>query len=168
MLGLAAFLWARAALAGSTQELFRIDRSTNRNAVVYAARVATDGEIERANPVTAYWMMNENGGKREELTFMERSLAYGFTTSEDEAGVLLKLAAFDQRTLRLVRRGSRYLATVRIAGKIAVLRRIWVQADESLLGPQVRYIELEGHESSTGERLTERITRDARSARRPR
>lgn len=168
LLGLGFLLGTSALRATSSLELFRIERSTNRNAVVYAARVGKDGELDAANPVTAFWIMNEAGGVREELTFLERSFAYGYATSRDDAGVVLRLTAFDQRALRVVRRGDRFVATVRIAGRTAQLRRIWVQAEGGLLGPSVRYVQLDGVDATTGEPLSERITRNTRGARRAR
>jgi hypothetical protein len=156
---------ASTAWAATSQELFRIERSTNRNAVVYAARVGDGGELDGKQPISAFWLMLEKGGKREELTWLEREFAYGFSTSRDQHGLLLRLTAFDKRALRVQKHDARYRAEVRIAGKKAQLKRIWVQADEGIMGPNVRYVELDGTDVETGEHLTERIAKERDGAR---
>src|SRR5579871_1079208 len=76
-------LFTAAALWGSErgmwQPLFVIERSTNANVVHYDARLTPAGELDASRPIDAYWVMQAADGRREELTSLERSKAYGFT-----------------------------------------------------------------------------------------
>jgi hypothetical protein len=137
------------------QELFRIERSTNGNLVRYDARIEQNGALDPARPVTAYWLL-EHGG-REELTWLERSMAYGFSVSPDERGVNLRLIAFGARQISVRKNGGRYRAEVLVAGKRAILNKIWVQADSTLLGPAVRFIDIHATDATTGASLVERF-----------
>ena len=88
---------------------------------------------------------------------MERELAYGFSMSKVSAtGFTLQLMAFKQREIRVENSGGVYRARVLISGKAATLNRIFVFADEGLLLPRVRYVELRGTTESGGA-ITERI-----------
>lgn len=146
---------ADASAVHAAQELFRIERSTNGNLVRYDARIEQNGELDPARPVAAYWLL-EHGG-REELTWLERTMAYGFSVSPGERGVNLRLIAFGARQISVRKNGGRYRAELSIMGKRAVLNKIWVQADATLLGPKVRFIDVHATDATTGARLVERF-----------
>jgi hypothetical protein len=147
--------WAGAAREGP--ELFRIARSTNQNVVVYRTRVGAGGQIDPARPIQAYWLMNAEDGHREELTWLERQVAYGFSVASVDGGFRLALSACDERPLFIHRVDGRYRAEVSIAGRASYLSRIWVEVGGGLLGPTVRHLVLEGTDVHSGGRTTERV-----------
>jgi hypothetical protein len=146
-----------AAATPKEQELFRIERSTNRNVVIYGVRLAADGSIDHANPVDAHWRLLAEDGRSEDLTWLEKQFAYGYSVEQKQEGVLLKLTAVPRRTLRIVKNGPAFQAELALGTRRTVLRRIWVQADGTVLGPHVRFIDLYETDARTGERLVERI-----------
>src|SRR5258705_13664792 len=78
---LASFAWpdtGRTQPAAAT--LFTIARSKNANVVRYQARTRGGG-LDRSHPIDAYWLMLAEDGRREELSWAERKLAYGFSVS---------------------------------------------------------------------------------------
>lgn len=161
VLGGATFVASFAAFAGGVraQPLFVIARSKNANVVHYDARVHESGRLDAGEPVVAYWIMRAEDGRREGLGFFERRLAYGFTTSFEVGGdvLRLKLKAFSRRDLLLRRDGSgRFHAETTIAGHPARLERIFVASDESGITPSVRYLDLFGR-LPEGARVSERI-----------
>src|SRR3569833_3950055 len=58
-------------------QLFFVQRSPNANTVVYAARLDAKGEIDRNDPVEAFWRKSNIAGAKVGLNFIERALAYG-------------------------------------------------------------------------------------------
>jgi hypothetical protein len=70
---------------------------------------------------------------------------------------LLRLKAFPGRTLRIERHGRSYRAIVTIAGKRAVLERLFVQSEEGGVMPSVVYVDLFGRDIVSGERVIERV-----------
>jgi hypothetical protein len=148
---------AKGAARSDPSELFRIERSKNKNVVCYAGRVDERGELDVEHPVVAYWLMLAKDGKREELTWLEQQLAYGFSVERGRGGLALRLVAFGSRPIYLRRRGERIHAETTIGGRLAFLDSIWVQADDGLLGPQVRWIELRGSDPQSGAKRVERI-----------
>src|SRR5258707_8107995 len=62
--------------------LFTIERSVNGNVVHYDARLK-DGKLDPQQPVVVYWVMGESG-RHQELNFLERLKAYGFSIFPDK------------------------------------------------------------------------------------
>jgi hypothetical protein len=152
---------ARAA-AKTTQNLFHNARSTNRNVVHYDVALTGSGQLDRNEPLLAYWVMHEKGGRREGLTWLERQLAYGFSIVSEvrTEGFRLRLDAYPERELRVQRASSgRYRAELTVAGERAALTRIFVATDETGITPSVRYVDVEGVNVTTGRRVAERVRR---------
>jgi len=103
--------------------------------------------------------MRAEDGRREGLGWLERKLAYGFTTSFAAGGdaLRLKLQAFSRREL-VVRRdeNGHFYAEATIAARRARLERIFVASNEGGLTPSVRYLDLFGR-LPDGARVSERI-----------
>jgi hypothetical protein len=146
--------------SGCQAELFRIGRSTNANEVVYLAQLGKDGNLDADDPMKAEWHMLAEDGHREGLNFIEKLLAYGFSVDRAESGegFVVILKAKKDRPVRLAMRDGCPAATVTIAGRPALLRRIFVQAEPSEgLIPSVAWADLEGTDPATGARVTERV-----------
>lgn len=128
-----------------SRELFTLSRSTNANVVKYAVRTGRDGHLDLTNPVEAYWLMLAENGRREELTWAERQLAYGFSVASLRSdGFVLRLAACAERALHVRAINGAFVAELPISRQLATLRRIFVQTEARALIPSVRYVELSG------------------------
>jgi hypothetical protein len=155
-LALAATSWARTV---RRQTLFVIARSTNANVVHYEAQLDTTGRLEEEHPLLAYWVMHAEDGHREDLSWFERQFAYGWSlvSRAEPYRVELRLTAFPQRGVVVrVDAGGSARAELQIAGRVAVLRRIFVQLADGG-GPTVRYIDLFGTDLASGKPLRERL-----------
>jgi hypothetical protein len=140
-----------------SRELFTLGRNKNANVVKYAVRLARDGRLDQAVPVEAYWLMLAEDGRREELTWTERKLAYGFSVSvATSEGCLLHLDACSARALRVRATNGAYRAELAIQRQPAFLERIFVQTDNGALFPRVRYVEISGR-NANGQALSERV-----------
>ena len=121
-LALAAFVVATSsgnpAHAEGTQRLFLIARSKNQNVVHYALRLDARGGPLRDGPIGAYWVMHEEGGRRAELSWAEKKLAYGWQIGSDvrSDGFVVRLVAFERRPLRIVKHEGGYRALVASQG----------------------------------------------------
>ncbi len=145
------------AQAAPARELFTLARSTNANVVKYSVRMAKDGLLEASEPIEAYWLMLAENGRREELTWTERQLAYGFSVSNSSRrGCLLHLAACPERELRVRAVDGVYRAELAIAKQAASLQRVFVRTEQHTLLPSVRYVEISGT-TANGKLVTERI-----------
>ncbi len=147
------------AYAKNTWPLFVIERNVNKNVVHYDAQLTRDGTLDPKEPVIAYWVMLANGGHREELTFLERQLAYGFTIQPDPSGRGYRMAmvAGREREITVYQKGDQVAAEIMIAGRLALLQKVHINFTEGFALPTVNYIELFGRNPTSGEDLYEKI-----------
>ncbi len=148
---------AAARQANGSQRLFVIERSLNANVVVYDAVRGGDGRLDPAHPVSAYWLMKADKGQREELSALERMEAYGFDLAGgSRGGVTITLKALKDRPIQVRLAGRRAIAVTRIAGREAVLRRVFVQTRVGH-ALDVEYVELFGQDARTRKPVHERL-----------
>lgn len=159
-LALAYFLFFRSAPGDSGPTLFIIQRNKNANEVHYDVQVGADGELAR-DPVVAYWIMKAEGGGREDLTYMEKKMAYGFEVSPPGSGGdrELKLVAWEDRKVYLTKAGDRWRARTKIDGKDAFLTRLFIQSEEGGATPKVLWIDLFGEAVDGGKEVREHVVR---------
>jgi hypothetical protein len=149
-----------AAARRAPERLFTIARSTNKNVVHYECAFDAGGQLARSEPLTAYWIMHEDAGRRESLSWVERQLAYGWSIASkvNDRGFNLRLLAFPHRLLAVrPTRSGQYRAFVKIAGHTALLQRVFVQVQDGDLLPHVDHVELFGVDVETREPRVERI-----------
>jgi hypothetical protein len=159
MLCLAGVLGFADTAAGADQRgLFHIARSKNQNIVYYDIRVDRSGRLQRGSPVDAYWLMHAEDGRREELSWLERKLAYGYEIEgiNDQGFTLWLSAAFDRKLTIRFQQG-RFRASTSIRGQQASLKRIYVRTDEGVV-PKVLSVDLHGTDPVTGRAVSERLT----------
>ena len=149
---------SQAARGVCSEHLFVIARSKNANVVVYDVKVDASGRLA-AEPVSAYWLLDGDPARREELTTFELNRAYGFTIGPGEEPDTFTLAFKARKgsraTVRM--RDGCPVALVKIHGHLAILKRIYVKSKEGGLMPKVESIELFGEDATTGKPLHEKI-----------
>ncbi len=76
-------------------QVFFIQRSMNRNTVVYRARYGEDGKILSNRPLSAYWRRYAEQGQTRKLKVVEKLFAYGISArkSQTEQGWIARFAA---------------------------------------------------------------------------
>lgn len=164
----AALLLSLAAAAGGLAgaddcpPLFVVERSSNANVVVYEAPRAPGGVVDPKRPVRGHWRMWAEDGRREELNFVERRLAYGVDVlgPTPGGGVEIALKALPERRIEVRRDGPCPAALTALGGQEALLRRAFVQIASGGLIPKVAYLELHGEDAATREARVERIEID--------
>ena len=137
--------------------LFVIQRSKNTNEVQYQLHVNDRCQIVSDKPVGAFWHLREvSPEKTEPLTDLEH-MAYGVTNQQVaehrvsfDLGVLEHFRSLEQRSITATVSYDPHSAMctsivqTTINGQVAALERIYVQADERLVRPKVRYIDVFG------------------------
>jgi hypothetical protein len=147
------------AYALDTRPLFVIERNVSKNVVHYDAQLTRDGTLDPKEPVIAYWVMLANGGHREELTFLEKQLGFGFTIQPDPSGrgYRMALAADREREITVSQKGDQVAAEIMISGRLALLRKVHVNLTEGFALPTVNSIELFGRDLTSGDERYEKI-----------
>jgi len=142
-----------------TQPLFIIERSKNTNVVHYDAQLTADGNLEPNEPVIAYWVMLAEDGRRQELDWIEKKMAYGFHVTPDPSvkGFKMTLVSVPEGTIIVRKEGDAARAERDIDGHPAILEKIYISATDGMFGPKVHYIELYGKDIKTGEKRYQKI-----------
>ena len=154
-----ALLAAPAAAQIRTSPLFIIERSKNANVVHYDARLTADGKLDPKEPVIAYWILLAEDGRRKELSWIEKKMAYGFTIKPDRSvkGYKMTLVAAPERQITVKKDKDAVRAEVVIAGRPAALEKMYINASDGLTGPKVHYVEVYGKDLQTGEKCREKM-----------
>lgn len=140
--------------------LFFIQRSTNINVAVYDANLI-GGKLNPKDPVRTYWYKFNMKPAIEELTAIQRTLAYGLYTSaitgisNTYEGHFL---AYRKRKFIVKQDATgNPIALFQINGKLQILKRIYVKVDETKFLTSVEYIELFGKDPVSGKDVYEKF-----------
>ena len=149
--------------AGTPESAFHIDRNKNRNQVHYGVHVDAACRPEGAEPVYNYWLRREDDPVATRPLSYFQQAAYGFTKQnvEKDGRIEVRLRALPDRQLVIrvtpVDGQCKTETFLEIDGKTAFLEKVFVFADEGIVLPTVRYIELFGR-SNDGVATYEKIT----------
>lgn len=147
--------------AESDIRLFYIQRSSNINTILYDAKLGSDKKLDAKDPVHTYWVRYTEGGKKQELTGIQRSLAYGLHTkpvaSEGGSYEGHFLAYRKRKFIVKLNPKGQPIALFPINGKMQILKKVFVKVDESGIMPSVIYVELWGRDVATDKEVYERF-----------
>ncbi len=152
----AAVLLVASALDGSP--LFVLGRNKNANVVEYSVRARADGRLE-ADPVDVHWLLRAEDGRRAELNFFERLLAYGVHVQlgPGRESCDLRIVSLPARHIRVRRGPAGYEADALIGGAPSRLTSIFVTAEDGSGWPRVLSVELRGERVADGAPAYEKI-----------
>ncbi len=144
--------------AKKTQRLFVIERNMNKNTVCYDAVILPGGKIDISNPIDAYWIDYATTGKRSELNYLQRHMAYGYSSEPSAAGcVYVTLKAFAKRKILLLTDAKGNVKPlIKINTNEAQLTKIFVSAKPKSY-TNVEFIELYGNDIRSGKPVYEKI-----------
>jgi hypothetical protein len=126
---------------------------------VYDLNFKKDGQLDRRNPIDVYWRKYRNGGVREEVTWLQSMLAYGYNAklNKKDQSYRVKLRAYNKRYITLKEENGEWRAIIDINGIPCYLNNIYAYADESGVFPDVKHVDVYGVSIATGENIKERI-----------
>jgi len=139
--------------------LFKIERSKNANIIQYDARSGPSGKLLKKDPVIGYWIRLNEQGQRMELTWVQKTFAFGFKTrlSKDRESAEMDMVADLGAPVTVTREGEVYKATIPIEGRTSYLDRIYIKASGKGIKVDVEYVETFGKDVETGEDRYQKI-----------
>jgi len=135
--------------------LFYIQHANNHNTFVYDANLQSSKSFDSDSPINVYRINYKKGGIKEELSGLQRKMAYGVSITRAAANLFdFTLAAYPTKkfTLKLSNEGTPHV-TVFINGKNIVLRKMFLYCNK--LGTAVSSINFYGKDAVTGKEITE-------------
>ena len=139
--------------------LFKIERSKNANIIQYDARSGPDGKLLKNDPIIGYWIRLNEQGQRMDLTWVQKTFAFGFKTrlAKDRQSAEMDMVADLGAPVSVIREGDDYRATIPIEGKTSYLDRIYIKASGKGTKVDVEYVETFGRDMETGEDRYQKI-----------
>jgi len=162
IIGICLLVCTSAVLAESRANLFHIKRNKNRNEVHYAVRYdeKTCKPVE-SDAVYGYWHDLEIGPNAYAPIGRFERLAYGISSQEIKGDdLMLQLKAFPDRVIRVNfsnTNGCKIVSYVTISGAESIMKHIYVFAEEGMIKPTVKYVDIFGVRG--GAPVTERINK---------
>ncbi len=141
-------------------QLFYLQRDPNINTIICALNVK-NGQLDKHEPVRVFWIRYTEQSQQKELSYIQRTFAYGIKAhalSNDEFE--LNFVSYKKFPLRLAKseRTPGYYVYATVNQKKVILRRLYLHIEGGTLWmPNVKYIQVEGINASTGESTVERI-----------
>ena len=163
--------WAQGLMATEgvkeSDSLLFIERSKNKNQVHYAVKLNPDCTFANDAPVYGYWKVLEKGPDViEELNTFD-NIAYGIENqmvdekNKNEITFNLKAIESKKITLTVTKKEQNCLkkTVMTINGQSAIIEKIYVFAEEGMIRPTVKWIDLFGKDNKN-KAITERIIVD--------
>lgn len=143
--------------------LFYLQRSHNKNTIVYELNTLADGTIDVKNPIKVSWIRFEEGGKRAELSFIQRR-AFGVKcrlADKSDNSFIVQFNNFNKRDIRLVKTTTgTYCALMKIDNETAELEDVYIKAENNAIGLPIsfKYMDVYGISQKDRKPVYERIT----------
>lgn len=134
--------------------LFYIQHANNHNTFVYDANLLSGKTISESEPIKVHRLNYKKGGIKEELSNLQRKMAYGVECIKTAANTFdFTLAAYPSKKFTLKMYEDNLHVTVYINGKNIILRRMFLFCNK--LGTGVSSINFYGKDALTGKEITE-------------
>ncbi|MNI56918.1 hypothetical protein D3C87_997210 [compost metagenome] len=141
--------------------LFYLQRDPNTNTLIYSLNLEKDGEINRSQPVSVYWLRYAEQGEKKDLGYIQRKFAYGILAKElSKDRFELRFVSHKKLPFYLLRSANdqKYYVSVTLNDKKIKINRLFIRIEGgSFWLPNVKYASIEGTELTTGKAITERI-----------
>jgi len=141
----------------SSNRLFHIERSKNKNRVCYDVNL-TKGALDLKQPLDVYWInQEERFGEIKGLSGIEKRFAYGYKViSKGDDMCKITLSAYSERELTIRKEKDQYICVIMINNQPCILQKLYVKAKESN-SLSVEYVELTGQSIHSGKIETEKV-----------
>ena len=137
--------------------LFYIQHSNSHNTFVYDANFIKPKQLHATEPIKIYRITYTKGGIREELSSIQRKMAYGIDILKKSSSMVeFKLVSYAAKSLTLKFKpdGTPYV-TVIVNGKELILRKMFLSCNK--IGTSVKTIDFYGKNIATGKEVCERL-----------
>ncbi len=141
--------------------LFYIQRSLNKNTVIYDANFDKRGLLDIKKPIDVYWIRYAEEGQKMPLSFLEKQFAFGVTCKKlinSEYDYKVTIAAWGKRAIYIKQISPfKVIAFINIKGTYSILEHIFIGSDPEGRLNRAEYIEIYGLEQKTLIQNYERI-----------
>jgi len=145
----------------TSNQLFYLQRTSNKNTIVCDLNFE-NGKLNTEEPVHVYWIRYSDQGQRQELSYIQRTFAYGIkaTALKNSNGYVMHFVSYKKYLLYLLKSAvdNKYRVYTTVNSKTVVLNRIFIKINGgSFWSPKVEYVEIKGVDPASGKEVTDRL-----------
>jgi len=146
----------------SGKMLFYLQRSFNKNTIIFETEMLLDNKLNSERPVKMHWIRYEEDSRIAELSFLQRKI-FGMkcTWIDDTKSSFLLINSRISKLKIIVKKSSlgNYKAYLEINNQMTELERVFIKATNNPLGIPIsfEYIEVSGISTESGKLNIERI-----------
>ncbi len=145
----------------NANQLFYLQRTSNKNTIVCDLNMA-NGRLNKSQPVHVYWIRYSDQGQQQELSYIQRTFAYGIqsTALPNEGGYEMHFAGSKKHSFYLLKSATdnKYNVYTTVNARKIILKRIFIKLNGgSFWSPKVEYVEVKGIDPANGKEITDRL-----------
>lgn len=146
---------------GNPNQLFYLQRTSNKNTIVCDLNMV-NGALNKTEPVHVYWIRYSDQGQRQELSYIQRTFAYGIQAKAlpNGGGYEMHFVSSKKHNFYLVKSDAdnKYCVYTNLNSKKVILKRIFIKLNGgSFWMPKVEYVEIKGIDPANGKEITDRL-----------
>lgn len=147
---------------GIKNMLFYVQRSLNKNTIIYELNYNSSGDLNELEPIKSYWVNYSGKSDIEPLSFIQRKYAYGLNVQlldKEKGSFCFNFVSYKKQQLYLIRSpDTKYNVYSYFNGKMVIVHRIYIHIEGgSFWTPKITYIEVSAKDPSKNEEITEKI-----------
>jgi len=147
---------------GIDDQLFYLQRDPNINTIICELNLNSKGLINDEEPVKVYWMRYAEDRGKKKLSFIQKKFAYGIQSKKiKEDKYELRFVSYKRIPLYLSKSATdnKYHVFINANNKKIQLDRIFIRIEGgSFWVPNIKYVDLQGVNTKTKNKISERIT----------
>ncbi len=140
--------------------LFYIQKSFNKNTVVYTLNVDKDGKINPSEPIKVFWRRYQEDGRIRDLSQIEKTFGYGVKSKPLKSKpntYIFSIVALKEKNFVVTQNNGKPFVITSINDKNAIIERVYIKAEHTKLMPKVFYLEVFGTDIKTRKPVYQRI-----------
>ena len=141
--------------------MFYLQRSHNRNTVIYELNYSRLGTLNEKEPLRPSWIRFEEKGIRKELSNIQKKVFGLDVRNIGKESWIIRFRSYKKREVYLFRdeTGKSYKALVRINGKMVRLTHLFLSMTTNAIGvpSSIKYVDLHGIDQETHAVVMERV-----------
>ncbi|CAN5181139.1 hypothetical protein BH09BAC5_BH09BAC5_03170 [soil metagenome] len=143
--------------------LFYVQRTINSNTIVYTLNEDSDGKLNEAEPIKAYWIKYAEGGKVVPLTYVQKTYAYGVESqllNKERQSYVFEFVSYRKKIFYLLKSAidNKYHVYGAVNNKMTMLNNILVRIEGGTFWvPNVKSVEVKAIDQVTKAEVTEII-----------
>ena len=145
----------------NANSLFYLQRTPNINTIICELN-QKNGVVDKDEPVKVMWIRYTEQRQRKDLSWIQRTFAYGLNEKDMGNGVYeLRFVSYKKVPMYLMKWpvDNKQHVFVTIEGRQAILNRVYIRIDPggTFWSPNVKYLELKGVDVQSGKELVQRL-----------